>query len=88
MELTCPCQLHITLFRQKLAMPISDQLKDAIRNSGMSVSQIARDTGITQPTLSRFISEHSEQHRDIRLEATADKLAEYFGLVLKKERKK
>ena len=63
-------------------MPISEELKDAIRNSGKSALQIARETGIPQPTLSRFISSDPKQHRDIRLERTADKLAAYFGLEL------
>jgi hypothetical protein len=65
-----------------LYVPISDDLKDAIRNCGKTVLQIARETGIPQPTLSRFISTDPKKHRDIRVERTADKLAAYFGLEL------
>lgn len=63
-------------------MSLSDDLKAAIRNSGLSLTRIAREAGVAQPGLSRFMSDDPEQHRDIRLEITADKLAEYFGLTL------
>jgi hypothetical protein len=60
---------------------ISKQLKDAILNSGKTPYQIAKETGVAQPVLSRFLTD-DENHRDIRLERTADKLAAYFGLEL------
>ena len=63
-------------------MTISQQIKDAIRRSEKTVYQIAKETGVTQAALSRFMSTDPNQHRDIRLEATADKLAAYFGLAL------
>jgi hypothetical protein len=61
---------------------LSQQLKQAIRRSGVSISQLARDTDIPRPTIHRFLSADADQHRDIRLEATADRLAEYLNLVL------
>jgi DNA transposition AAA+ family ATPase len=64
-------------------MTISQQLRDAIKTSGLSLAQLSRDAGVHQPGLSRFLSDDPEQHRDIRMEATADKLAAFFGLELR-----
>jgi transcriptional regulator with XRE-family HTH domain len=69
-------------------MPISEQLKRELQTTKVSVYQVAKDTGIPQATLSRFLSDNPNQHRDIRLEATADKLAAYFGLSLQPTRAK
>jgi hypothetical protein len=62
-------------------MTLSDQIKAAINDSGLSIRQLAEATGVAQPIISRFVSTDADQSRDIRL-ATADKLAEYFGLEL------
>jgi transcriptional regulator with XRE-family HTH domain len=35
--------------------PFSDQLRDAVRKSGMSQSSICRETGILKSTMSRFV---------------------------------
>lgn len=69
-------------------MTISEQLKKAIKDSGLSLAQLSREAGVHQPGLSRFLSEDPEQHRDIRMEATADKLAAYFELGLQPVAKK
>ena len=63
-------------------MAISEQLKAAIRASGQSVSEIARRSEISRPNLSRFLSDDPVQHRDMLLECTVDRLAEYLGLTL------
>lgn len=63
-------------------MALSDQLKQAILNSGLSLAELARKSGVPRPVLSRFLSEDRETHRDIRLERTADRLADFFGLEL------
>jgi len=63
-------------------MSISNQLKTQIRRSGLSMLQLAKNSGVSQPVLSRFIANPPAQHRDIRLEGTADKLAKYFELEL------
>ena len=55
-------------------MPIADQLREAIRASGKPVAAIARESGVPQPMLSRFVNGY-----DLRV-ATADRLAAYFGL--------
>jgi hypothetical protein len=64
-------------------MTTSDQLKEAIRASGKPPNLIAKETGIAPMILSRFLSDEPDQHRDIRLESTADKLCAYFGLELR-----
>lgn len=69
-------------------MSLSDQIKTAIRESGKSLGQISRDTGVSDSVLSRFVNDDPEQHRDIQLEVTADKLAEYFGLDVRKKKGK
>ena len=66
----------------RLTMRVSDQLRAAMRASGKSLKAIAKGSGISAANLGRFLSDDPGRHRDIRLEATADKLAEYFGLEL------
>jgi DNA-binding phage protein len=58
---------------------LSQALRDALRASDKSMYQIAKDAGVSQIVLSRFVS----GERDIRM-ATADKLAEALGLKLAK----
>ena len=57
---------------------LANQLRQAIADSGKSQYRIAKDTGIAQPVISRFVN----SDRNISLE-TADKLMQYFGLELK-----
>src|SRR4029079_7636974 len=64
-------------------MTISEQLKEAIRESGKAPNLIAKETGVANPILSRFLSADPDQHGDIRLESIADKLCAYFGLELR-----
>ena len=56
---------------------LSEALKRAIRQSNKTEYQIAKDAGVSQIVLSRFLS----GERDIRM-ATADKIAEVLGLRL------
>src|SRR5437016_2666005 len=56
---------------------LSEALRDALRSSDKSVDQIARDAGVSQVVVSRFLS----GELDIRM-ATADKLAAALGLKL------
>ena len=63
-------------------MTISDQLRDAIRKYG-SVYAVARDSGVSQSGLQRFVTEQ----RDLRLE-TADRLADFFGMRLTRPTRK
>ena len=55
--------------------------RDAIRNSGESANALAKKTGVSPPTISAFLN-----GAEMRTE-TIDKLAEYFGLKLCREKK-
>jgi len=58
---------------------ITDQLRNAVDDSDLTINHIAISAGIPQPVLQRFI----RGGRDIRLD-TANHLAAYFGMRLTK----
>lgn len=58
--------------------PLPQALRTAIRRAGKTVYEIAKDSGVAHPIISRFLA----GKRDIRLE-TAEKLAQALGLQLK-----
>lgn len=58
--------------------PISEVLRKAIANYG-TLYQVAKDSGISWSVLQRF----QTGRRDLRL-ATADRLAQFLGLELRK----
>ena len=67
--------------RRKLhSRPVSlaAQLRKAIKASGLTQYRIAKDTGVPQPVVNRFVN----GERSITLE-TADKLCRYLGLKLR-----
>ena len=55
---------------------IAEALRASIRASGQSADEIAEATGVSQPTMTRFV-----QGRDIRL-SRAEKIAVHLGLEL------
>ena len=57
-------------------MTISDQLRKAIAETGMTQAALAKSSGISQSMLARFIN-----GKGVHVE-TADKLAAYFNLEL------
>ena len=59
---------------------LTQSLKHAIRNSNQTEYQIAKQSGVSQIVISRFLS----GERDIRM-ATADKLAGVLGLKIQTE---
>ena len=61
-----------------MAARIDDVLRRAIKDSGISASEIARKTGIPQPTITRFLA-----GADMRMSKAAE-IAAYLGLSLKK----
>jgi transcriptional regulator with XRE-family HTH domain len=73
---------HLRTSETTLLGGISGQLKRAIRESGLSMKQLATKAKVAQPIISRFMSDDPAAHRDIRLEKTADRLAEFLGLEL------
>jgi transcriptional regulator with XRE-family HTH domain len=60
---------------------ISEKLREAMRDSGQSMYQIAKEAGVDYSIVNRFFNEQ----RDMKL-ATADRLAAYFGLELTSSR--
>jgi hypothetical protein len=62
---------------ESISQSIAESLKQAIRDSGRSVYQISKDSGIAQIVIARFLS----GERDIRM-ATADKLARSLKMQL------
>ena len=58
-------------------MEISNQLRAAIRKSGKSANVLAKESGVPQPTITRFLA-GAEMRSN-----TIDKLAAYFGLELR-----
>lgn len=62
---------------------LSDQIRDAILNAGVSRYRIAKETGVDQPALSRFV--HGE--RGLSIEAL-DAIGLYLGLVIVKKQPK
>ena len=62
---------------EPISQSIADSLKQAIKASDRSVYQIAKESGISQIVVTRFLT----GERDIRM-ATADKLARVLNLRL------
>lgn len=62
---------------------LADQLRHAVNECEWSLNSIAREAGIPQPVLHRFV--HGERDA-IRLD-TADKLCQLFGMRLTKPKK-
>jgi transcriptional regulator with XRE-family HTH domain len=58
-------------------LPLVESLREAIRNSGMSISELGRKAGVSQPQLSRFLN----GERTLTLPAAA-KVCQTLGLRL------
>ncbi len=58
-------------------MALQDQLRQAVKNSGLTLYRIAKGSGIAYQVLHRF----ARGERDLTLE-TASRLADYFGMRL------
>ncbi|MGE3409015.1 MAG: hypothetical protein AB7I37_19525 [Pirellulales bacterium] len=63
-------------------MKLSATLKQAIRDSGLTHYRISKDCGVSATIIDRFLSNDPATHRDIRLEATAEKLAKTLRLAI------
>ena len=61
-------------------LTLTEQLSAAIADSGLSIYRIAKDSGVPQATLQRFVS----GQRDMRL-SNANKVAAYLELHLTKK---
>ena len=60
-------------------MGLADQLRQIVRDSGLSMYKICKDTGMPQSTLQAFMA----SERDLTLRR-ADVLCDYFKVRLKK----
>lgn len=67
---------------KRASMKISDQVRHAIDDSGMSRYRIAQDTGIDESTLAKFYN----RRRGLSLD-NLDRLSEYLGLRIVMDRK-
>jgi len=61
---------------------MSDVLRAAVRDSGLSAYRVSKDTGLVVTSIIRFV----DGETSLRLDK-ADVLAEYLGLELGKKRK-
>lgn len=66
---------------KKAPPTIAAQLRAAVADSGLSQYRIAKETGISQPIITRFVN----GDRDMSLE-NAGKLADFLGLHLVKRK--
>jgi len=77
-------RLQITpMSKRKTDAPLTDGLKAAIAESGLTLYRIALDTGVQKPSLIRFM----RGSNSLRLDK-ADVLARYFGLEVVRRRKR
>ena len=63
-------------------MSLTIQLRSAIKNSGVSLYRISKDSGVAYAVVQRF----ANGERQIKMDA-ADKLAAYFDMKLTKPRR-
>ena len=68
--------------RRKKGPTLTNQLLEAIEDSGLSINQIALGAGIPQPVLHRFVADGC----DIRL-VTIERLAAFFNMRLTKPKR-
>jgi transcriptional regulator with XRE-family HTH domain len=68
--------------KAKKTKPLTDALKQAIAESGLTLYRIASDSGVQKPSLIRFMRGETSLRLD-----KADLLAEYFGLKVVQKRK-
>ena len=67
--------------RYRGSLPLSDALRRAILDTDLSFKALERETGVKRQSLMKFVREEQSLRLDM-----ADRLAAYFGLVLR-ERK-
>jgi plasmid maintenance system antidote protein VapI len=63
--------------KNKQSGTMSETLRRAIKESGVTLYRVAKDSGVSYPTLHRFAN-----HGGGLAMAAADKLCKYFGLKL------
>jgi plasmid maintenance system antidote protein VapI len=63
--------------KHKPPSPLTDPLRQAIRDSGLPLLRLSQETGVVRASLIRFVRGETSLRLDV-----ADKLAAYFGLAL------
>lgn len=63
-----------------MSKDLADTLREAIEKCGLSALALSKETGVSQPRITEFL-----RGKDIRL-ATAQKLAKYLGLELRRKK--
>jgi len=64
--------------------PLSDQLRDAIEKADVSRYELAKATGVSQSTLSKFVL---KQRPGLSFDSM-DRIGQYLGLVIVKKHSK
>lgn len=68
---------------RKQPKPLSEQLREAIRRSGLSLYRLGRECGVNDGQLSRFM----RRQRDLTTRSV-DRLCKYLGLELRESERK
>jgi ribosome-binding protein aMBF1 (putative translation factor) len=76
------CSISYMPAKQKTFKTMTEAIREAIAESGLSFKRLERETGVIRQSLMKFAA--GEQ--TLRLDA-ADKLAVYFGLQVVQQRK-
>src|SRR5262245_9679733 len=73
------CDNSFTMSARKKPPTMSEVIRQAIVESGMPYKALSRETGLTRASIQRFVDERQSLRLDL-----ADRLAEFFGLTLRK----
>ena len=66
---------------KKARQKLTDQLRQAVANSGKTLGELTRDTGIDKSALSRFVN----GERGLSME-TLDTIGDYLGLEIRRRK--
>ena len=77
------CNNYYMAGRKRKTTTITESLRRAIAESEMSFKGIERETGVTRQSLMKF----AKREQSLRLDM-ADKIAVFFGLELRPEKKR
>jgi plasmid maintenance system antidote protein VapI len=72
-----PAQARAPKGKTPKRISLADQLREAVKGCGLTHYRIAKESGVQQTILSRFVT----GERNVQLD-TAEKLAVYFGMSL------
>jgi len=73
-----PCDNYFTMSNSNKPLTMSEVIRRAIVEGGMSYKSVSRETGLTRASIQRFV----DGRQSLRLDL-ADRLAEFFDLELR-----